>query len=67
MPVMGINKEQKEALSKLSFDLAKVSFTTLVLGSIILFLQGKISLLIILPLGIFTTFGFVIIGHKLLQ
>jgi hypothetical protein len=65
---MGTRKEQKDALSRFFFDLGKVTFTTAVLGSLVLASQSSKPIPVILIIvGAVVTFALVLIGYKLLK
>lgn len=67
------NKEKeklsRETLGKFFYDLAKISFTALVVGSIVSVAthQEKIEYWLLILIGIFVTYIFSYIGYKIIK
>ena len=63
-------KMSRELLGKLFFDLAKNTFTTLVIGAIVIFFTAKGELddmLLVSIIGLSLFFCFLIIGKKIIK
>ena len=66
----GKEKMSRELLGKLFFDLAKNTFTTLVIGAIVIFFTAKGELddmLLVSIIGLSLFFCFLIIGKKIIK
>lgn len=63
------DKVRREKLAGLFFDLAKISFTALVVGSVVSVAtqQEKVEYWILILIGIFVTYIFSYIGYKIIK
>lgn len=64
------NKVRKEKLASLFFDLAKLTYTALVLGAIVLFFQSdglSFKLCLMLAVGVILAFAWGEIGNNILK
>lgn len=63
------HKEAKERVGKFFYDLAKIAFTALVVGSIVSVVteQKKFEHLLLIAIGIFVTFIFSYVGFKIIK
>ena len=61
-------KTSRETLGKFFYDLAKISFTALVVGSVVSVAtqQEKVEYWILILIGIFVTYIFSYIGYKII-
>lgn len=59
----------RETLGKFFYDLAKIAFTALVVGSIVSVTteQKKLEYWLLIGIGLITTFVFARIGHKIMK
>ena len=59
----------RETLGKFFYDLAKIAFTALVVGSIVSVTteQKKLECWLLIGIGLITTFVFARIGHKIMK
>lgn len=62
-------KLSREPLGKFFYDLAKIAFTALVVGSIVSMVteQKKFEHLLLIAIGIFVTFIFSYVGFKIIK
>ena len=62
-------KTSRETLGKFFYDLAKISFTALVVGSVVSVAtqQEKIEYWVLILIGVFVTYIFSYIGYKIIK
>ena len=62
-------KTSRETLGKFFYDLAKISFTALVVGSVVSVAtqQEKVEYWILILIGIFVTYIFSYLGYKIIK